>query len=100
VARATTKSTSISEFLFKYTNVVHDDRDDIFVEPDQMRDLQETIDSNRTEDEDHSSVLSSKYMIKLRNPQASIDLNLPAPVEEYPKFKVKFRKEKNRVKEM
>jgi hypothetical protein len=39
-------------------------------------------------------------VIKLRKPQAAIDLNLPAPVEEYPEFKVKARKEKDRVKEL
>jgi hypothetical protein len=39
-------------------------------------------------------------MIRLRKPQAAIDLNLPAPVEEYPKFKVKVRKEKDKVKEL
>jgi hypothetical protein len=100
VTRATTKSTSISEYVFKGTNVVYDDIDDLFAEPDHMQDLPETIDSDSTEDEDHSSGLSSKYMIKLRNPQAAIDLNLPAPVEEYPEFKVKARKEKDRVKEL
>jgi hypothetical protein len=40
------------------------------------------------------------YVIKLRKPQATIDLNLPTHVEEYPEFKVKARKEKDRVKEM
>jgi hypothetical protein len=37
-------------------------------------------------------------MIKLRKPQAAIDLNLFAPVEEYPEFKVKVRKEKRKSK--
>jgi DNA polymerase sigma len=100
VTRETTKSTSISESVFKGTDVVYDDKDDLFAEPDQMQDLPETRDSDSTEDEDHSSGLSSKYMIKLRKPQAAIDLNLPAPVEEYPEFKVKVRKEKDRVKEL
>jgi hypothetical protein len=40
------------------------------------------------------------YVIKLRKPQATIDLNLHTPVEEYPEFKVKARKEKDRVKEL
>jgi hypothetical protein len=44
--------------------------------------------------------LSSKYEIKLRKPQASIDLNLPAPVEEHPEFRVEARKEKDMVKEL
>ena len=65
-----------------------------------MRDLPETRDSDSTKDEYYSSVLSSKYIIKLRKPQAAIDLNLFSPVEEYPEFKVKVRKEKERVKEL
>jgi hypothetical protein len=100
VTRASTESTSISESVFKGTYVVYNDIDDIFAEPDQMRDLPETRDSDSTKDEYYSSVLSSKYMIKLRKPQAAIDLNLFAPVEEYPEFKVKVRKEKERVKEL
>jgi hypothetical protein len=100
MTRATTKSTSISEFVFKGTNAVYDDINDLFPELDQMQDLPETRDSDNTEDEDLISGISSKYVIKLRKPQASIDLNLPAPVEEYPEFKVKARKEKDRVKEL
>ena len=100
MTRATTKSTSVSKSVLKGTDVIYDDKDDIFVEPDQMQDLPETIDSDSTEDEDLSYGLSSKYVIKLRKPQAAIDLNLPAPVEEYLEFKVKARKEKDRVKEL
>jgi hypothetical protein len=100
VTRETTKSASIFEFVFKGTDAVYDDRDDLFAEPDQMQDLPKTRDYDSTEDEDISSGLSSKYVIKLRKPQAAIDLNLPAPIEEYPEFKVKARKEKDRVKEL
>jgi len=39
-------------------------------------------------------------VIKLRKPQATIDLNLHAPVEKYLEFKVKAGKEKDRVKEL
>jgi hypothetical protein len=49
-----------------------------------MQDLPETKDFDSTKDEDLSSRISSKYAIKLRKPQATIDLNLLAPVEEYP----------------
>jgi hypothetical protein len=96
MTRASTKSTSVSESVFNGTNAVYDDKDDL--EPNQMQYLLETRDYDSTEDADLSSILSSKYMIKLRKPQVAIDLNLPAPVEEYPKFKVKARKEKTRVK--
>jgi hypothetical protein len=86
--------------LFKGIDVVYEEKDDLFAEPDQMQELLETKDFDSIEDEDHSSGLSSKNVIKLRNPQASIDLNLPTPIEEYLEFKVKVRKEKDRVKEL
>jgi hypothetical protein len=44
--------------------------------------------------------LSSKYEIKLRKPQASIDLNLLSLVEEHPEFRVEARKEKDMVNEL
>jgi hypothetical protein len=100
MTRETTKSDSVSESVFKGTDAAYDDINDLFSEPDQMQDLPETRDSDSTEDEDLSYGLSSKYVIKLRKPQAAIDLNLPTPVEEYPEFKVKARKEKDRVKEL
>jgi hypothetical protein len=100
VTRETTRSTSKFESVFRGTGVVSDDKDDPFAEPDQIPDLPDTRDSDSTEDEDHSSVLSSRYRIKLRKPQAAIDLNLPAPVEEYPEFKVKVRNEKDKIKEL
>jgi hypothetical protein len=61
VTRATTRSTSKSESVFRGTCVVSDDKDDPFVEPDQIPDLPETRDSDSTDDEDHSSGLSSRY---------------------------------------
>jgi hypothetical protein len=100
VTRETTKSASISESTFKGTYAVNDERSDLFPELDQLQDLPETRDSERIEEEDLSIGLSSKYVIKLRKPQASIDLNLPAPVEEYSEFKVEARKEKDKVKEL
>jgi hypothetical protein len=54
-------------------------------------------------EEDLSTGLSSKYEIKLRKPQASIDLNLPAPVEEHPEFRMNIterRKDKNQIQEI
>ena len=65
-----------------------------------MQDLPKTRDSYNTKDEYPISRISSKYVIKLRKPQAGIDLNLPTPIGEYPEFKVKARKEKDRVKEL
>jgi hypothetical protein len=84
VTRATTKSASVFEFVFKGIDAAYDDINDVFSELDQMQYLPKTRDSDSTKDEDLSSGLSSKYVIKLRKPQAMIDLNLPALVEEYP----------------
>jgi hypothetical protein len=100
VTRETTRSNSKYESMFRGTGVVSDDKDDPFAKPNQITDLPETRDYDRINDEDHSSGLSSRYIIKLRKPEAAIDLNQPAPVEEYPKFKVKVRNEKERIKEL
>jgi len=100
MTRETTKLVSVVESVFKGTDAVYDDINDLFPELNQMQDLPETIYFDNTEDEDLSFGLSSKYVIKWRKPQASIYLNLPTHVEEYPEFKVKTRKEKNRVKEL
>jgi hypothetical protein len=62
MTRATTKSTSISESVFKGTDAVYDDINDLFPELDQMQDLPETRDSDSTEYEDLSSGISSKYI--------------------------------------
>jgi len=62
MTRATTKSALVSESIFKDTNAVYDDINDLFPELDQMQDLPETRDSDNTEDEDLSSGISSKYI--------------------------------------
>jgi hypothetical protein len=61
VTRETTRSTSKYEVVFRGTGVVSDDQDDPYAEPDQIPDLPETRDSDSTDDEDHSSGLSSRY---------------------------------------
>jgi hypothetical protein len=47
----------------------------------KLQDIPEIKESESFEEEDLSTRLSSKYEIKIRKSQASIDLNLPAPVE-------------------
>ena len=84
VTRATTNSTSVFESTFKGIDAVNDERNDLFPELDQLQDLPETRDSKRIEEEYLSFGISSKYIIKLRKPQDSIDLNLPATIQEYP----------------
>jgi hypothetical protein len=44
--------------------------------------------------------LVSRYQIKLREPKVSIDLNEPAHADEFPKFKVKFRTDKEKIREL
>jgi hypothetical protein len=98
MTRETTRS-SKDEAVFKGTGGVSDDKDYHSADPDQIPDLPEARDSDSSDD-DHSSELSSRYQIKLRKPQAAIDLNKPAPVEEFPEFKVKVRSDKDKIKEL
>jgi hypothetical protein len=44
--------------------------------------------------------LVSRYQIKLREPKVSIDLNEPAPSDEFPEFKVKVRTDKENIREL
>jgi hypothetical protein len=98
ITRETTRS-SKAEALFKGTGGISDDKDYHSADPDQIPDLPEAMDSDSSDD-DHSSELSSRYQIKLRKPQAAIDLNKPAPAEEFPEFKVKVRSDKDKIKEL
>jgi hypothetical protein len=50
--------------------------------------------------EEHSSGLVSRYQIKLREPKADINLNEPVPADEFPEFKVKFRTDNEKIKEL
>jgi hypothetical protein len=61
--------------------------------------MPEAMDSTSS-DEEHSSGLVSKYQFKLREPKVSINMNEPAPSEEFPKFKVKVRNDRERIKEL
>jgi hypothetical protein len=98
--RETKKSNSKSEAVFRGTGVVSDDKDYLSADPDQIPNLPETKDSYSTDDEVHSSRLSSRHQIKLRKPQVAIDLNQPTPVEEFPEFKFKVRSEKDNIKKL
>jgi hypothetical protein len=103
VTRETKRSGSVPETTLKGTYVINDDvklENDSFPEINQLQDVPETRKSKSTEEEDLSTGFSSKYEIKLRKPRTSIDLNLPAPVEEHPEFRMETRKEKDRVKEL
>jgi hypothetical protein len=54
--------------VFRGTGGVYDDKDYPSIDPDQIPYLLETRDSDTTDDEVHSSELSSRYQIKLRKP--------------------------------
>jgi hypothetical protein len=85
--------------MFKGTSGISDDKDYHSADQDQLPNLIEAMDSDNSDD-DHSLELSSRYQIKLRKPQAAIELNKPAPVEEFPEFKVKVRSDKDKIKEL
>jgi hypothetical protein len=103
MTRETTKLVSVSESVFKGTDAVYDDINDLFPKLNQLKDIPEIRESKISKEEDLNTGLSSKYEIKLRKPQASIDLNLPAPVEEHPEFSMNIierRKDRNQIHEI
>jgi septal ring factor EnvC (AmiA/AmiB activator) len=61
--------------------------------------MPEAMDS-ASSDEEHNSGLVSRYQIKLREPKADINLNEPAPADEFPEFKVKIRSDKEKIREL
>ena len=99
MTRETNKSSKY-EVVFKSTGGVFDDKDYHSIDLDQIPDLLEARDEYSNDDEVDSSELSSRYQIKLRKPQAAIDLNKPAPVEEFSEFKVKVRNDKDKIKDL
>jgi hypothetical protein len=96
--RETTRSSKY-EALFKGSGGIFDDKDYHLVDSDQILDIPEAMDSDSSDD-DHSSELSSRYQIKMRELKAAIDLNKLAPIEEFPEFKVKVRSDKDNIKEL
>jgi hypothetical protein len=98
IMRATTRS-SRAEALFKGTGGISEDKHYHPVDSDQIPDIPEAMDLDSSDD-DHSSELSFRYQIKLREPKAAIDMNKPAPAEEFPEFKGKVRSDKDKIKEL
>jgi hypothetical protein len=98
ITRATTRLSRV-EALFKGTGRIYENKDYHPVDSDQIPDIPEAMDSDSSDD-DHSSGLASRYQIKLREPKVAIDLNKPAPAEEFPEFKVKVRSDKEKIKEL
>jgi hypothetical protein len=98
VTRATTRL-SRAEALAKGTSRISENKESSPVDSDHISDIPEAMDSTSSDD-DHSSGLASRYQIKLREPKAAIDLNKPAPAEEFPEFKVKVRTDKEKIREL
>jgi hypothetical protein len=78
---------------------IPENKESNLVDSDLISDMPEAMDSTSS-DEEHNSGLASRYQVKLREPKVSIDLNEPAPAEEFPEFKVKVRTEKERIREL
>jgi hypothetical protein len=98
ITRETTRSSKFEAF-FKFIGGVSDEKDYHSTYPNHILDLPEARDSD-SYDDDHISKLSSRYQIKLRKPQAVIDLAKLALAEEFPEFKVKVRSDKDKIKEL
>jgi hypothetical protein len=69
------------------------------VDSDHISDMPEAMDSASAYEE-HSLGLVSKYQIKMKEPQVAIDLNELALVEDFHKFRVKVKTDKEKIKEI
>jgi hypothetical protein len=98
VTRATTRL-SRAKASAKGISRVPENKESNLVDSKHISDMPEAMNS-ASSDEEHSSGLASRYQIKLREPKVAIDLNEPAPAEEFPEFKVKVRTDKERIREL
>jgi hypothetical protein len=98
VTRATTRLAKAKE-IAKGISEIPENKKGYLVDSDHISDMPEAMDSTSS-DEEHNSGLVSKYQVKLREPKVSINLNEPAPSEEFPEFKVKVRTDRERIKEL
>jgi hypothetical protein len=76
---------------------------DYIPETEELQDVQEMKISKSVEAEEivgGSSSKGHKYEFRVKNPKFSIDLNRPAPDEDYTEFRIEKRDEKDRVKEL
>jgi hypothetical protein len=98
VTRATTRLAKAKE-IAKGISEIPENKKGYLVDSDHISDMPEAMDSTSS-DEEHNSELVSKYQVKLREPKVAINLNEPAPFEEFPEFKVKVRTDRERIKEL
>jgi hypothetical protein len=98
VTRATTRLSRV-EVLAKGTSRISKNKESSPIDSDHISNIPEAMDS-ASSDNDHKLGLASRYQIKLREPIDSIDLNKPAPTEEFPEFKVKVRIDKEKIREL
>ena len=97
VTRASTRLEKDKE-MAKGISETPEDKQDHFEDSDCISDVPEAIDSTSS-DEEHSSRLVSKYQFKEKEPKVFLNLNEPAPFEEFSGFRVKIRTDKERIKE-
>jgi hypothetical protein len=79
-----------SKEMAKGISETPEDKHDYFEDSDRISDVPEAIDSTSF-DEEHSSGLVSKYQVKAKEPKVALNLNDPAPFEEFLGFRVKIR---------
>ena len=97
VTRATTRLAKDKE-IAKGINDIPENKKDYLVDMDHISYVLEAMDSPSS-DEEHSSILASKYQVKSKEPKVALNLNEPAPFEELSEFRVKIRTHKERIKE-
>ena len=97
VTRATTILAKAKE-ISKGISEIPENKQDYLVESDHILDVLEARYSSSS-DEEHSSGLVSKYQVKAKEPKVALNLNEPAPFEECSRFRVKIRKDKEKIKE-
>jgi hypothetical protein len=68
--------------IAKGINENPENKKDYLVDLDHISDVPEAMDST-SYDEEHSSRLVSKYQVKSKEPKVSLNMNEPAPFEEF-----------------
>ena len=96
--RATARSAKAKE-IAKGISEIPENKKDYLVDSDHISDMPEAMDSTSF-GEEHSSGLVSKYQVKSREPKVALNMNEPAPSEEFPEFRVKIGTDKERIKEL
>jgi hypothetical protein len=98
VTRDTTKLSRAKAFA-KGISRVPETKESNIVDSEHISDMPEAMDLASSYEE-HNSGLVSKYQIKMKEPQVSIDLNELALAEEFLEFRVKVITDKEKIREL